>query len=41
MTRLANDLVEAGLKETPGWKQAQAQQQAMRIGEGVTQYTTR
>ena len=41
MTRLANDLVEAGLKETPGWKQAEAQQEAMRMGEGVTEYTTK
>ena len=41
MTRLANDLVEAGLKDSPGWKQAQAQQEAMRMGEGVTEYTTK
>jgi hypothetical protein len=41
MTRLANDLVEAGLKETPGWKQAEAQHEAMRMGEGVTEYTTK
>jgi hypothetical protein len=41
MTRLANDLVEAGLKETPGWKQAEAQQEAMRMGEGETQYTSK
>ena len=40
MTRLANEIMQAGLKETPGWKQAQVQQEAMRIGEGVTQYTT-
>jgi hypothetical protein len=31
MTQLANDLVEAGLKETAGWKEAQDQ---MRLGEG-------
>ena len=37
MTHLANDLVEAGLKETPDWKQARAQQEAMRMGEGVTE----
>jgi hypothetical protein len=40
MTRLANDLVEAGLKETPGWKVAQAQQESMQMGEGVTKYRT-
>ena len=38
MTHLANDLVEAGLKDSPGWKQAQAQQEAMRMREGVTEY---
>ena len=36
MTRLVNNLVEAGLKESPGWKEAQAQE--ARLGEGVTQY---
>ena len=41
MTQLANEIMQAGLKETPGWKQAQAQQETMRIGEGVTQYTTK
>ncbi len=42
MTRLANELVEAGLKETPGWKQAQAQQESMRVGEGATtEYQTK
>ena len=40
MTRLANHLVEAALKESPGWKQAQAQE-AMRVGEESTEYTTR
>ena len=34
MTRLANNLIESALKETPGWKEAQAQE-AMRLGEGV------
>ena len=38
MTRLANDLVEAGLKETPGWKEAQ---EAMRLGEGVKEYQSK
>jgi hypothetical protein len=33
MTQLANEIMQAGLKETPGWKQAQAQQEAMRITE--------
>jgi hypothetical protein len=41
MTRLANDLVEAGLKDSLGWKQAQAQQEAMLMAEGVTEYQTR
>ena len=40
MTRLANELVEAGLKETPGWKLAQMQQEAMQMGEGVAKYRT-
>jgi len=40
MTQLANNLVEAGLKDSAGWKQAQAQQEAMRMGEGQTQYRT-
>ncbi len=40
MTRLANELVEAGLKDSPGWKQAQVQE-AMRMGEGVTEYRTK
>ena len=35
MTQLANNLVEAGLKDSPGWKEAQEQ---MRLGEGVSQY---
>ena len=37
MTQLANNLVEAGLKESAGWKEAQDQ---MRLGEGVRQYQT-
>jgi hypothetical protein len=39
MTRLANNLVEAGLRDSAGWKEAQAQE-AMRLGEGVSQYQT-
>ena len=39
MTRLVNNLVEAGLKDSPGWKEAQAQE--ARLGEGVTQYQTK
>ena len=35
MTQLANDLVEAALKESVGWQKAQEQ---MRVGEGVSQY---
>jgi hypothetical protein len=38
MTQLANDLVEAGLKDSPGWKEAQDQ---MRLGEGVQEYETK
>ena len=37
MTQLANDLVEAGLRDSAGWKEAQEQ---MRVGEGVSQYQT-
>ena len=40
MTRLANDLIELALKETPGWKEAQAQE-TMQIGEGVKAYQTK
>jgi len=39
MTQLANNLVEAGLRDSGGWKEAQAQEQ-MRLGEGVSQYQT-
>jgi hypothetical protein len=35
MTRLANNLVEAGLKESVGWQKAQDQ---MRLGEGIKEY---
>ena len=37
MTRLANNLVEAGLKDSEGWKQAQ---EAMRLGEPATSNST-
>jgi hypothetical protein len=37
MTRLANNLVEAGLKDSAGWKEALDQ---MRLGEGVKEYRT-
>ena len=40
MTRLANNLIELALKETPGGKETQAQA-AMRLGEGVQQYQTK
>jgi hypothetical protein len=40
MTQLANDLIELALKETPGGKEAQAQE-AMQMGEGVTEYKTK
>jgi hypothetical protein len=39
MTQLANNLVEAGLRDSPGWKEAQAKE-AMRLGEGVSRYQT-
>jgi hypothetical protein len=38
MTQLANDLVEAGLKESPGWKQAEEQ---MRLQEEAVPYRTK
>ena len=38
MTQLANNLVEAGLKDSSGWKAAQDQ---MRLGEGVKEYQTK
>jgi hypothetical protein len=38
MTQLVNNLVEAGLKDSPGWKEAQDQ---MRLGEGVKEYQTK
>jgi hypothetical protein len=41
MTHLANNLVEAGLKDSIGWHKAQEQQEAMRVGEGVTEYRTK
>ena len=41
MTQLANEIMQAGLKETPGWKQARAQQEAIQMGEGITDYQTR
>jgi len=37
MTRLANDLVEAGLKESLGWQKAEEQ---MRLGEEQVEYRT-
>ncbi len=41
MTRLANDLVEAGLKDSVGRQKAQEQKEAIRVGEGVTEYRTK
>jgi hypothetical protein len=38
MTQLVNDLVEAGLKDSAGWKEAQEQ---LRLGEGVKEYDTK
>jgi hypothetical protein len=38
MTKLANNLVEAALRESVGWEKAQDQ---MRLGEGISQYQTK
>lgn len=38
MTRLANELMETGLHDTPGWKQAQDQ---MRVAEEAIEYQTK
>ena len=38
MTRLAQQLVEAGLRNSPGWKQAQEQ---MRVAEENVEYKTK
>jgi hypothetical protein len=38
MTQLANNLIESGLRESAGWKQAE---EAMRLGEGVSQCQTK
>ena len=38
MTRLANNLVEAALRDSAGWKEAQDQ---LRLGEGVKEYATK
>ncbi len=39
MTRLANDLVEAALKDSAGWQKAQEQHQALREVEGQRYHT--
>ena len=41
MTRLANNLIELALKDSAGWKEAQAQHDQMRLGEGVKEYQTK
>lgn len=38
MTKLANSLVEAGLKESPGWQKAEEQ---MQLREGASEYKTK
>ena len=38
MTQLANNLIEAALKDSTGWKEAQVQQDQMRLGEGINEY---
>ena len=40
MTQLANNLIELALKDSAGWKEAQAQE-AMRLGDGVKEYQTK
>ena len=37
MTQLANNLVESGLRDSAGWKQAQETM----LGEGVKEYQTK
>jgi hypothetical protein len=41
MTQLANNLVEAGLRNSPGWQKAQAQYEAMRLEEEGQEYQTK
>jgi len=41
MTRLANEIAQAGLKDSPGWRMAEAQQEAMQIRESATEYRTK
>ena len=41
MTQLANEIVSAGLRHSYGWKEAQSQQESMRMREGVTEYRTK
>lgn len=41
MTHLANNLIEAALKDSVGWKEAQAQQDQLRLGEGINEYQTK
>ena len=41
MTHLAQQLVEAGLRGTPGWHKAKAQLETMQVEEGVTEYRTK
>ena len=39
MTKLANELVESGLKASPGWQKAQEQMTNMALAEKVAGYT--
>jgi hypothetical protein len=41
MTQLANNLVEAGLKDSTGWQKAQAQHEGMRLEEEGQEYQTK
>ncbi len=41
MTQLTNELVEAGLKGSPGWKQAEQQMSPMRLTEEAVEYQTK
>ena len=41
MTQLANNLVEAALKDSPGWQKTQAQQNGMQLGEEGHKYRSK
>ena len=39
MTQLANEIMQAGLKDSPGWKQARAQQETMRMASTISRWS--